>query len=391
MARAIPSYRRQRAEPNDRAFVEIRRSRFYLGIYGSEESKAKYARLIAEWKSGSRQAPIERDAITVLELASRFNAHAENYYARPDGKPGEAAKFKPALRSLKGLYGETLAKDFGPRALKAIREKIIEGGACRSTVNETIGRLKRVFKWAVAEELLSPTVFQALEAVPGLRRGRSTAREPEPVRPVPAADVEAIRPHVSRQVWALIQLQMLTGARSGELVILRPCDVDASGAVWLYSPAEHKTAHHGHRRTVYMGPRAQEVLQPFLAGRGPGCFCFSPVEAEAERRTAQHAARKTPLSCGNVPGSNRSRSPKREIRDRYDVGSYAHAIARACKKAKVDHWHPHQLRHAAATFLRKEFGLDAARIILGHRSPSITEVYAELDKAKALEVMGRIG
>ena len=55
------------------------------------------------------------------------------------------------------------------------------------------------------------------------------------------------------------------------------------------------------------------------------------------------------------------------------------------------HWHPHQLRHNAATFLRKEFGLETARIILGHRSAAITEVYAELDQQKALEAIVRVG
>jgi integrase len=55
------------------------------------------------------------------------------------------------------------------------------------------------------------------------------------------------------------------------------------------------------------------------------------------------------------------------------------------------HWHPHQLRHNAATLLRKEFGLETARIILGHRSAVITEVYAEQDKEKALEAIVRVG
>jgi integrase len=55
------------------------------------------------------------------------------------------------------------------------------------------------------------------------------------------------------------------------------------------------------------------------------------------------------------------------------------------------HWHPHQLRHNAATFLRKEFGLETARIILGHRSAVITEVYAEQDKEKALEAIVKVG
>jgi len=55
------------------------------------------------------------------------------------------------------------------------------------------------------------------------------------------------------------------------------------------------------------------------------------------------------------------------------------------------HWHPHQLRHNAATFLRKEFGLETARIILGHQSSAITEVYAEQDQQKAMEAIVRVG
>jgi integrase len=49
------------------------------------------------------------------------------------------------------------------------------------------------------------------------------------------------------------------------------------------------------------------------------------------------------------------------------------------------------LRHTAATKLRKQFGIEAARVVLGHRSASVTEVYAELDQMKAAEVMGRVG
>ena len=87
------------------------------------------------------------------------------------------------------------------------------------------------------------------------------------------------------------------------------------------------------------------------------------------------------------PGSNRVRNPKRQPGEQYSVESYRQAIERACKKASVPHWHPHQLRHNAATFLRKEFGLEAARIILGHKSAAITEIYAELDREKAIEVI----
>ena len=57
----------------------------------------------------------------------------------------------------------------------------------------------------------------------------------------------------------------------------------------------------------------------------------------------------------------------------------------------VPHWHPHQLRHNAATALRREHGIEVARIILGHRSAAITEVYAEVDHARAIDVMAKIG
>ena len=45
------------------------------------------------------------------------------------------------------------------------------------------------------------------------------------------------------------------------------------------------------------------------------------------------------------------------------------------------------LRHAKATQIRREAGLDAARAVLGHRTPVVTDVYAELDETKAAEIM----
>lgn len=233
--------------------------------------------------------------------------------------------------------------------------------------------------------------LRIVRTVPGLRRGRTDAPETRPVLPVPQEHIEALAPHVSREVWALIRLQLLTGARSGELVQLRPCDLDMSGPVWVYCPADHKNSHRGHQRSIYLGPQAQEVLRPFLADRPLQAYCFSPIEAERTRRIAAHERRKTPASSGNVPGSNRKLRPERAPGERYDTRGYGRAIARACVKAGVPHWHPHQLRHTTATRLRREFGIDTARVLLGHKSPVVTDIYAELDRTKAIEVASRIG
>ena len=97
--------------------------------------------------------------------------------------------------------------------------------------------------------------------------------------PVDPARVDAIRPLVSRQVWAIAQLQLITGMRSGEVCIMRTGDLDRTGPVWVYTPSVHKTAQHGHARTVFLGPRAQEVSRPWLRA-DPTAFLFQPREAE---------------------------------------------------------------------------------------------------------------
>ena len=63
----------------------------------------------------------------------------------------------------------------------------------------------------------------------------------------------------------------------------------------------------------------------------------------------------------------------------------------ACKKAGTPHWHPHQLRHSAATTLRKTYVLEPAQVILGHAKPDTTVIYAERDLARARYVMREIG
>ena len=202
--------------------------------------------------------------------------------------------------------------------------------------------------------------------------------------------MDAIEPHVAPQVWAMVQLQRLTGMRPGEVTTMRTCDIDTSGAVWIYTPARHKTQHHGHARRIHLGPQAQRILQPWLRMKLDE-YLLQPGEAAQWLRQQRTAKRKTPQSCGNGVGTNRRKKPKRVPGQVYDVAAYGRAIKRGCEKANVPKWHPHQLRHNAATWLRKEFGLDAARVILGHRSPTITELYAELDAEKVADIMGRVG
>ena len=104
-----------------------------------------------------------------------------------------------------------------------------------------------------------------------------------------------------------------------------------------------------------------------------------------------HQRRRTPLSCGNRPGTNRRRRPKRQAGDRYTTGTYRRAIHRACDKAGIDRWSPNRLRHAAGMAIRKQYGLEAAQVTLGHATADVTQVYAERDLTLAAEIMRKIG
>ncbi len=169
---------------------------------------------------------------------------------------------------------------------------------------------------------------------------------------------------------------------------MRSRDVDTSGSVWTYRPESHKAEHHGRERVIHVGPRAQAVLRPWLRAE-PEAFLFSPAEAMAERRSALRQSRRTPVQPSQR--DRRKRDPRKSPGVRYDTDSYRRAIAYGCKRAGVAKWHPHQLRHNAATRLRKEFGLDTARAVLGHSSTPVTEVYAERDSRAAAEAMERVG
>src|SRR5262245_23482606 len=95
----------------------------------------------------------------------------------------------------------------------------------------------------------------------------------------------------------MVSLQRLTGMRPQEVVAVRALDLDTSDPTcWAYHPDRHKTEHHEQSRVVFLGPRAIEVMRPFLQLDMSGCL-FSPARAEAEVREARRAGRKRRLRC----------------------------------------------------------------------------------------------
>jgi integrase len=231
----LPKYRHYK--PRNLAVVRLNGRDYYLGKYGTPESWSKYHRLLADQKSGDltsslpqSQSSTSPTGLTVKEVMLAFLKDRDGYYRHADGTPtGELDNFRTALKPLKRLYDNTHAQDFGSKALKAVRQVMIESGLARSTINARISKLVRVFAWAVENELVPASVHHGLKTVTGLKKGRSDAKETQDVKPVPDANVDAIRPYVSRQVWAIVELQRLTGMRPAEVTMMRTCDLDTTG------------------------------------------------------------------------------------------------------------------------------------------------------------------
>ena len=153
MSTRIPKYRLHKG--SGQALVQINGQRIYLGKYGSDESKEKFQRLVAEWLVSVREqanddkrqpAELCRYHLTVNETLLCYWKFAQSYYVN-DGRPTQELEcMKQAIRLLRRLYGATRARAFGPLALKAVREHMIsEEDLSRGVVNHRINRIKRIF------------------------------------------------------------------------------------------------------------------------------------------------------------------------------------------------------------------------------------------------------
>jgi integrase len=187
----------------------------------------------------------------------------------------------------------------------------------------------------------------------------------------------------------MVQLQRLTGCRPSEAMVMRPIDLTMTGPTWIYRPFSHKNKHRGLDRVIFLGPQAQAVIKPFLT-TNLEAYLFSPreyVEALHQRRAQWRKTKRTPSELKR----HRKTKPQRVAAERYSRRTYRQAIVRACRKAGVPEWSPLQLRHTAATLIRAKYGVEAAKVILGHTKVETTQIYAERDLARAEAIMAEIG
>jgi integrase len=374
---------------------------FYCGKFGSPESRREYDRVVGEWLAAGRPQASGTHRLTMAELLVRYMAFAKGYYLPPSR---EIEGITLALRPLKDQYGHTPAAEFGPLSLRAVRDGWVRAGLARRHINSRVGKIRRLFKFAVSHELVPPSVLDGLRAVEPLTFGHTAAVESPPREAVDEAVFRETLPHLSPTVRAMLELLWWTGARPSEVCVMRSADVDRSGETWVYRPRSHKTAHRGHERRVFLGPQAQRVLEPWLrADRDQ--FIFQPSEAVAAQRRAWAKGHRTAATRARAAankrraaaearraktGSSRPAS-RREAGDRYTPQRLANAVRRACIKHRIQRWTPYMIRHATATRIENTIDFDTARKVLGQRSAAVTQRYVHSDGQAASAAMARLG
>jgi len=409
--------------------VRIAGKDYYLGVYQSQDSWREYHKLLAEHfsnQSGPGQnqgggtsrahaptvpvaAPSE---LTIGELTMRYKVHAEGYYVKKGKPTSEVSTIKRSLTFLNRMYYKESVSSFTSKKLELVRESIasdpvvkihkkkgkdgkidakavvLHDAKSRSTANKYTGKIKQMFKWAVHEELVDPSVYERLRALPPLKRGRTKAREMPKVRAVSDAHIAATLEKLSPVVADMVRVQRLVGCRPQDITNMCPAEIKKTpdGEPWLYSPASHKTEHRDQDLVLAIGPRAQAILERYWPKKATEVF-FSPRATVRLRNDAQRGNGKNADAVAKRPKKVAARPPS----DRYDSGSYRRAVNRACELAEVPSWSPNQLRHSRLTEVRAQHGAEAARTLVGHKNLNTTEIYAEQDLKKAIQVAKESG
>ena len=200
-------------------------------------------------------------------------------------------------------------------------------------------------------------------------------------------DVQKTLPFLPRPVAAMVQIQLLTGCRTEEVLSIALGDRTRRAELGVHAFLAQECLARPAACHPDRTPGSSDTQG--IPGAGPGRVPVSPrdaVEAIHEQRRQSRKSKPTPSELGK-----RLDSPGIKHGLRYNGRSYRQAIIRACRKAEIPAWTPLQLRHTAATIVRARYGLEAAQTVLGHAKADVTQIYAERDLARAHSVMAEIG
>jgi len=371
----------------------------YLGKWGTPEAHAKYAALVKAWEENGRQsaAPVATVVDVRFKVADLFREYGRylddtGRYSKNGKSTSQRQLIDVALRELEALFGEVRVDRFGEEHLLQHRDRLeSKPSLTRGGINRKTNLIKGAFRWGRQRGMVSKPVWLDLKAVEPLSRSECGGRpEGKPKKPVAWSQLEAVLPFCSRQIGAMLRLEWATGMRPGEVCAMRWADIDQTPvtvdgvACWTYRVAEAKTMHHGHDTVYPLNPTCQAILREFL--KAPAAYIFSPRDVMEEWSRQRRENRETPVwPCTLRRDAKRG---EQQYGDRYDTAAYRQAVERACKRAGVERFTPHAIRHSFVTRWANDprFGAAAAGAAVNHRNRQTTDTYVHADRSLAYRI-----
>lgn len=346
--------------PTQRAYLTWKGKRYYLGRWVDKGQpipkpvKLEYEKIIGQLFHLGRVVEEVSAEITVQEICAKFlTEHAEKRF-----DSGEVDNWRQATVKLCRLFGDLPASQLTPLKLRHFQDHLVQGKYARSHINKLQRRVIRIWGWAVSYDLLDPALLVGLQSVPALRMGLPGVTEAPEIDLVPLDLVKQTIEKIHEPVKSMIQVQLMTGCRPGEVRGMTWGDIDQSGEMWIYRPAKHKTAHWGKKRVIPLTQKVQEILLKFPRER-PTDFVFDPG-SRVENKS-------------------------------YHRQSYSRAIKVCCEAHGLAVWNPRQLRKLAAQRVDDMLGIEHSSALLGHSGSDVTRrFYAKSQLTKATEAAKRI-
>jgi integrase len=345
------------------ASIEMRRGpdgkpayRVKIRLRGVPAQSASFQRLTdaRHWASATESAiregryfkTIEAKRHTLAELIDRYEKEILSQ------RQGDCRNKRRLLRYWKTELGSLLLSDVTPAAISACRSTLLAGITVRKkqrgpgTVVRYLAALSHVFSIAVRD-------WGWLEDSP--MRRVTKPKEPQGRCRFLSDDermelLRACRQSTSRALYAVVVLALSTGMRRGEILSLRWPQVDLTrGRITL------ERTKNGDRRSVPLAGLAHEML----------------TEGSAVRRIDTDLL---------FPGSDGARPV--DITKPWET---------ALKRAKINDFRFHDLRHSAASYLAMS-GASLLEIaeVLGHRTLAMVRRYSHLTEGHAHGVVTRM-
>lgn len=268
--------------------------------------------------------------------------------------------------------GQKRLADITVKDVDTLLSKKLDSGLSPSTVRRIRAVLAQCLDQGIRWELLVRNVATLSRSPKSVRReGRTLS--PEQAR----ALLETLKGHRSEALYALM---LATGLRRGEAMGLRWEDFDRENGVIRVRrqlKREHGSLVTADTKTA-LSRRAVNLPAPLVA-----VILAHEVRQQSERARAGSRWVETGFMFTSTVGT--PMDPRNLYREFQGL----------CRRAGLGDWHPHELRHSAASLMMAQgVKIQVVSQVLGHSSIRMTaDVYGHLldpDRARAAEAMGDV-